>query len=75
MIYLNQFKNKFFTMKKIMTGLLAVMLLSSVAVHAEKTKKVPKQKSAKTECTKSKCPDKADCSKPVCPSKPGCVCK
>lgn len=60
-------------MKKILLGILALSLVSGVAL-ADGGKKKTKKK-AKTECTKN-CPPSKDCKKTTanCPPRPGCIC-
>ena len=62
-------------MKKIFLSIIAIVIMSSVAVYAEGGKKVTKKAIAKKECTKANCPDNPNCHKAICPNKPDCVCK
>jgi len=64
---------KYFKMKKIFLGILALTLMSGVAFATDGGGK-RKPKKAKTECPKS-CSDSKSCKKNGnCPDKPGCVC-
>jgi hypothetical protein len=60
---LTSIKFKVSPMKKLLLSTIAVILMSSVAVYAEGSKKTTKKAVAKKERTKTNCPNK-----------PGCIC-
>ncbi len=54
-------------MKKIMVGVIALMLLAGTTAYASDKKPAKKKAKAKKECKISECKDKKDCKPSDCP--------